>query len=229
MAYLVKWNPYTTLSIDCYPTTCYGWVPSQGCKCSNPIDLTNRQEAESVILKMCILDPSNRNLDAWLQELAHRILCKPDHQDQAEGVVRRWKMDIQGYLDRQEVELQEANVETRPVDRRLRRAQEWRRRARERWRVASSGNVTTRLEHPGPTTPISGPSSSTAPATVPAPASSHPATAERTLSGDCSICYESLLDGNTLVCCKAQCRQYFHGGCMGTWLQEARAKRCPCW
>ena len=50
------------------------------------------------------------------------------------------------------------------------------------------------------------------------------------ISGDCSICYERLLDGSSLVCCRTQCKQYFHRVCMNIWLRDNLArKRCPYW
>ena len=51
----------------------------------------------------------------------------------------------------------------------------------------------------------------------------------RSLSGDCAICYDDLLDGRNLTCCKLQCKQYFHQKCIGTWLQQSVVQSCPYW
>ena len=51
----------------------------------------------------------------------------------------------------------------------------------------------------------------------------------RTLSGDCSICYDDLLDGRCIVSCRTQCRQYFHQSCIRTWLREGSSQTCPHW
>ena len=52
---------------------------------------------------------------------------------------------------------------------------------------------------------------------------------QRSLSGDCSICYADLLDGKNLASCQAQCRQYFHQKCIGTWLRQKQERTCPYW
>ena len=68
---------------------------------------------------------------------------------------------------------------------------------------------------------------------TPASNSTSPDTAvlvhQRSLSGDCAICYEDLLDGRNLTCCKAQCKQYFHQKCIRTWLQQRAVQSCPYW
>ena len=97
-----QWNPYSVLKIDKSRTICYGWAPSQGRKCHNPVAQANRQEAERLLCKMSKLDPGSTNLDAWLQELAHRILCKRNHQGQATSVVSQWKDNIEEYLGTKE-------------------------------------------------------------------------------------------------------------------------------
>ena len=46
---------------------------------------------------------------------------------------------------------------------------------------------------------------------------------------DCSICYEELQDGKSLVSCKVQCKQRFHEECMKTWFQNSEKRTCPYW
>lgn len=49
------------------------------------------------------------------------------------------------------------------------------------------------------------------------------------LSGDCPICKEDILDGSDLVCCRAHCKRYFHDHCMQRWFRQPAAKSCPYW
>lgn len=396
------WDPYNVLDIDKSRTVCYGWAPSKGRKCHNPVAMANRQEAQRLLSKMSGLDPFITNLDTWLQELAHRILCKRNHQDQAVGVVGQWKEKIGVYFCHTSLrELHERNrqparmqmIETSANAPSLRfdaipastgmmtrtesavfpptglgstipdaRSQmpsittlhvyedetvrirnfgmvgqraENQRAAAARQLIPSTGTASFSQEgfantsppstpslipssgrdttiarvpatelppprsptrsdvpalatalpsrliqatpatipsterHPGdpnptpasnegvsfvnvpgtevppseavtsvgPSVPLASESDSPSTIDSPSPDVSEPLIPTRTpsqldlrnLLGDCSICYEPLLDGSALECCRTQCKQYFHGSCMRLWLQEARRKRCPHW
>lgn len=85
-----QWDPYGVLNIDKSSTVCYGWAPSQGRNCRNPISQANHQEATSILSRLTTIDPSS-DLGPRLQTLAHLLLCKRNHQNQAESVVARWK------------------------------------------------------------------------------------------------------------------------------------------
>ena len=49
------------------------------------------------------------------------------------------------------------------------------------------------------------------------------------LSGECPICYEDLLNGGTLICCQAQCRRYLHRRCRRSYVRRSGDTRCPYW
>ncbi|KAL8791887.1 MAG: hypothetical protein Q9195_005549 [Heterodermia aff. obscurata] len=103
-----QWNPYSVLDIDKSRTICYGWAPSKNRKCHNPIAISNRQRAERLLSTMSILHPSTQlSWENVLEELAHLLLCRRNHQDQAAGVVRQWKKDIEHHLEKGEAEKQE--------------------------------------------------------------------------------------------------------------------------
>ncbi|CAF9932291.1 MAG: hypothetical protein HETSPECPRED_008324 [Heterodermia speciosa] len=123
-----QWNPYSVLDIEKSGTICYGWAPSQNRECHNPVALANRQSAERLLSIMSNVHPSDLLCsETRLEELAPLLLCRRYHQDQATGVVRRWKKDIECYLGKGEAEKQEdAAIESEIA--RLRLIQECKRR-----------------------------------------------------------------------------------------------------
>lgn len=74
------------------------------------------------------------------------------------------------------------------------------------------------------TSPINHP-----PEPVNIPPQAPPPDEARSLSGDCPICAEDILDGGDLVCCQAQCAQYFHRRCMRSYFRRTGDTRCPYW
>ena len=92
-----QWDPYGVLNIDTSSTVCYRWAPSQRRNCRNPISQASRQEAQSALSELAAIDPSS-NLGTRLQTLAHHLLCKRNHQNQAGSVVDRWKKKMDRFL-----------------------------------------------------------------------------------------------------------------------------------
>ncbi|KAL8825035.1 MAG: hypothetical protein Q9191_004656 [Dirinaria sp. TL-2023a] len=89
----------------------------------------------------------------------------------------------------------------------------------ERGNSPVSDEPSSDILHPAPAVPVTEQTSPEEP--VP--------TNPRTLSGDCSICYEELVDGRSIVPCRTQCRQYYHQRCIDTWLREGTSQTCPYW
>lgn len=80
--------------------TCFGYAPSKGRRCHNPIAIANRQNAIALLYQMSRDGTSSANMqymEYMLQSLASRILCKRNHQNQAPYLVDRWLHEIERY------------------------------------------------------------------------------------------------------------------------------------
>ncbi|KAL9595975.1 MAG: hypothetical protein Q9219_006098 [cf. Caloplaca sp. 3 TL-2023] len=72
------------------------------------------------------------------------------------------------------------------------------------------------------------------PSTTTTPPPPQPATPPGTAStpptdGECSICFDDILDRDNLTSCTRQCKQPFHRDCMRMWLRHSLKFDCPCW
>ena len=120
-----QWDPYRVLNIDKSSTVCYGWAPSQGRNCRNPISRASRQEATSVLSSLTTIDPSSSDLGPQLQTLARLLLCKRNHQNQAGSVLARWKKEmddyLRSYMEEEAEEMRRVEAEVSRLRRRQRR------------------------------------------------------------------------------------------------------------
>ncbi|KZF22021.1 hypothetical protein L228DRAFT_268521 [Xylona heveae TC161] len=92
-----KWDPIEVLKLEPVSYTCVGWAPSQGRRCRNPIAQANRCAASNLLAMMAYQSPSASKLTDILDDLAHRILCKRNHQYQAGDMVMKWQQMITMY------------------------------------------------------------------------------------------------------------------------------------
>ena len=96
-----QWTPASVLQLEpnSLGFTCIGHAKTQGRRCRNAIAYANRQEAEKILLQISRLDPLSPRVDAQLEELATRLLCRRWHQDQAAMMKRRWQSRIEDFQD----------------------------------------------------------------------------------------------------------------------------------
>lgn len=94
-----QWSPAEVLQLDpnCLGSTCIGHAKTQGRRCRNPIAYANRQEAAKISMEISRLDPQSPRLESELEELASRLLCRRWHQDQAEGIRRKWQRQMRNH------------------------------------------------------------------------------------------------------------------------------------
>ncbi|OCK75815.1 hypothetical protein K432DRAFT_385925 [Lepidopterella palustris CBS 459.81] len=92
------WDPIETLKIinpDRNTLTCVGYAPTCGRRCRNFINQANKATAYQILEELEGLDPSEDDVEAKLRELARYTLCLRYHQNQVDGVVRKWMNGIQ--------------------------------------------------------------------------------------------------------------------------------------
>ena len=93
-----QWSPASVLQLEpnALGFTCIGHAKTQRRRCRNPVAYDNRKEAANMLLEMSRRDPlqSSQRLDAQLEELASRLLCRRWHQDQAVEMKRQWRRHI---------------------------------------------------------------------------------------------------------------------------------------
>ena len=89
-----QWDPYTVLNINKTRSRCYGWAPSKGRLCENPISMLNHNEAHRLISRIARLSPSDEEVMELLSHVARCLLCRNPHQDQATSVLDRWEQRI---------------------------------------------------------------------------------------------------------------------------------------
>lgn len=62
---------------------------------------------------------------------------------------------------------------------------------------------------------------------------SHATTVAVEEENECSICYEEVTDGSSVISCRTQCRHKFHTGCLSEWFSILGAREqpliCPYW
>lgn len=98
------WDPYNVLDIDKSRTRCYGWAPSKGRQCENPVAMANRDEAHRLLAKISRREASSDVVSRILDQVAHCLLCRRNHQDQATSVVDRWERRIDTFTESSTVE-----------------------------------------------------------------------------------------------------------------------------
>lgn len=96
-----QWDPYAILAIDKSRTRCYGWAPTQGRPCHNPVAGANLGQAQRLLAKISRYHPSSSETSVRLDQIAHLLLCRYRcrHQDQATSVVGEWKEKISDFAD----------------------------------------------------------------------------------------------------------------------------------
>jgi hypothetical protein len=81
--------------IDVYPDsagfTCVGWAPSKRRRCENPIKKENRRFATRLLDEGDRRIARSETVDDILEELAPRVLCNHEHQNQAFEMVVKWQ------------------------------------------------------------------------------------------------------------------------------------------
>lgn len=91
------WNPFETLDIinpDRHCITCVGYAPSQGRRCRNPIQATNRDLITRTLNEVACLPPDSPEVISRLRAIAEPALCIRYHQNQATQVVMDWQRKI---------------------------------------------------------------------------------------------------------------------------------------
>ena len=99
-----QWDPYAVLNINKSRSRCYGWAPSKGRLCENPISITSRNEAHRLISRIARLDPSDDEVMELLSHVARCLLCRNRHQGQATSVLDRWEQRIETVTESSTVE-----------------------------------------------------------------------------------------------------------------------------
>ena len=202
-----QWAPTEILELDLNSSEfrCVGYATSKGRRCRNPIACANRQEASKVLLEMSRLDPQSQRLDEKLEELASRLLCKRNHQNQGADMKRQWSCKIENYLAAENSRLEalggRENHETDEDETDQRESEE---------HVHAHAHAHERPH-----------------------AESLHTHDRRAIEGDCAICCDDLSTGSDTVWCRAQCRQNFHAECLNLWHASQVAhdyvKTCPYW
>ena len=93
-----QWDPITVLNITKTRTMCCGWAPSQNRDCHNPVAAANRLEAHRLLDKLAACSPSSDRVLSRLNKIARCLLCRRNHQDQAESVVDKWRKRISDFV-----------------------------------------------------------------------------------------------------------------------------------
>ncbi len=91
------WNPYEALHVylEARTITCVGHTQAKGHpRCRNPIAYPNIQAACSILDDMAIRTPSPELANQSLPTLVRLLLCKRNHQDQAEEKLLVWTKEI---------------------------------------------------------------------------------------------------------------------------------------
>jgi len=81
--------------------TCVGYAPTQGRRCRNPINQKNKRAASSLLAKGDDELNEGGDLRELFKELAPRVLCKHNHQGQAEDKVGDWMAKVGAFKRRQ--------------------------------------------------------------------------------------------------------------------------------
>lgn len=89
-----QWDPYAILNINKTRSRCYGWAPSKGRLCENPIAMGSRNEAHRLMSRIARLSPSDDKVMELLSHVARCLLCRNRHQGQASSVTNRWEQRI---------------------------------------------------------------------------------------------------------------------------------------
>jgi hypothetical protein len=91
------WDPCATLGIinpDRGFFTCVGYATTMRRRCENPIARENRDSVYTLLELLALLSPNSSEFANLLQQVAYRSLCRRNHQNQADSVVRQWKASI---------------------------------------------------------------------------------------------------------------------------------------
>lgn len=93
-----QWDPYGVLDVDKTWHRCYGWAPSQKRQCRNLVAMANIEEAQRLLAKISQCNPSSDEIPIRLSQIAHCLLCRRNHQDQAPSVVGDWQKKINHFV-----------------------------------------------------------------------------------------------------------------------------------
>ena len=93
-----QWDPYDVLDVDKTRHRCYGWAPSQKRQCNNLVAMANIEKAQRLLTKISQYNPSSDEIAIRLSQIAHCLLCRRNHQDQATSVVRKWREKIVDFI-----------------------------------------------------------------------------------------------------------------------------------
>lgn len=105
------WNPTKVLGIintdpGYQRITCIGYAPTQGRRCRNPINASNRAIIMETLDEIAYLQPDSHAVKSQLRAIAGPALCVRYHQNQAATVVKQWKENIKQIKPRSENRLQ---------------------------------------------------------------------------------------------------------------------------
>ncbi|KAL3470167.1 hypothetical protein BJX99DRAFT_264488 [Aspergillus californicus] len=92
--------PHLSTIINLHPEKepyCAGYAPSQGRRCHNPTNARGRREARSLLNEGTDYLHEGYNINEILEYLAPYVLCTRWHQNQASGLVARWKKMVGDY------------------------------------------------------------------------------------------------------------------------------------
>lgn len=78
---------------------CAGYAPSKGRRCHMRTNIRGRTSAMRLLDQGTADLRAGRRIDALLEDLAPHVLCTRWHQNQAPNLVRRWKEQVEQYLD----------------------------------------------------------------------------------------------------------------------------------
>ena len=99
-----QWDPYAVLNINKTRSRCYGWAPSKGRLCENPISVLNRNKAHHLMSRIARLSPSDEKVMGLLSRVARCLMCQNNHQGQATSVLDRWEQKIETITESSVVE-----------------------------------------------------------------------------------------------------------------------------
>ncbi|KAK2882475.1 hypothetical protein FQN49_000305 [Arthroderma sp. PD_2] len=223
----------------CVEPICVGFAPSKGRRCHNPIAQPNRAFA-SRLLDQGTSKLHNGESVSWiLKELASRLLCRGNHQDQACSIAQRWERLVAESAYGQAVHAPATtprrvtytlpprqlrqSVRQRPIE------QESNLFVPSRSPSVTSSNVPRNYTPRRIALP---PATRTRQVPVPAPSAVRKRIRR---TEDCPICQERLLpslssNGQSITWCKALCGSNFHADCINEWGRSGPRSRfnCPC-
>ena len=98
----IFWCPEKVLQLNEYLKRCAGQAVSGNVQCTHEISQDSLLEAYRLLAKIARMDPRVMDLNAWLEELALKLICRKIRKDREQKIVnvmRKWKVLVEAFLD----------------------------------------------------------------------------------------------------------------------------------